>query len=199
MHELAVFIFILCTASIAHAADLDTDAESFLSLDVFDQDIRDKAKHLMEEAEPLTKGDAPYIDYLAEILFDRRESLGSTKAKYERLHVTPDARYTKEVGEKEMELLLKLDKVIKFYEQEVLDKASPKVKEFFEKLEGMMEKPSDYLKWTEDQFVEAIKKLIEGMSEEDIQFTKAGIKEVMVKILLFLSFFIIMADLLNFG
>ncbi|PAV86493.1 hypothetical protein WR25_16909 isoform C [Diploscapter pachys] len=127
MHELVVFIFILCTASIAHAADLDTDAESFLSLDVFDQDIRDKAKHLMEEAEPLTKGDAPYIDYLAEILFDRRESLGSTKVKYERLHVTPDARYTKEVGEKEMELLLKLDKVIKFYEQEVLDKASPKV------------------------------------------------------------------------
>ena len=110
---------------------------------MFDQDIRDKAKHLMEEAEPLTKGDAPYIDYLAEILFDRRESLGSTKVKYERLHVTPDARYTKKVvgfldrtfdliitifqGEKEMELLLKLDKVIKFYEKEVLDKASPKV------------------------------------------------------------------------
>lgn len=110
---------------------------------MFDQDIRDKAKHLMEEAEPLTKGDAPYIDYLAEILFDRRESLGSTKVKYERLHVTPDARYTKKVvgflgrtfdliitifqGEKEMEFLLKLDKVIKFYEKEVLDKASPKV------------------------------------------------------------------------
>ena len=33
------------------------------------------------------------------------------------------------------------------------------MKEFFEKLEGMMEKPSDYLKWTEDQFVEAVKSI----------------------------------------
>ncbi|PAV86490.1 hypothetical protein WR25_16908 [Diploscapter pachys] len=157
-------------------AGANAEAKSFYSLDVFDQDIRGNAKKLLTAAEPLTKGASPYIDMLADIIFDRSVT---SKTKFEEIHDTPDAKFDKKTSEKTNAALLKVDKVIAYYQKEVLNKSSPKVKTFYGKVEKALLKPSPYLKMSEDQIVDNIKSAVEGMSEKEIQDAKEGIKKVM--------------------
>ncbi|PAV86530.1 hypothetical protein WR25_24262 [Diploscapter pachys] len=157
-------------------AGANAEAKSFYSLDVFDQEIRGNAKKLLTAAEPLTKGAGPYIDMLADIIFDRSVT---SKTKFEEIHTTPDARFDKKTSEKTNAALLKVEKVIAYYQKEVLNKSSPKVKTFYGKVEKALLKPSPYLKMSEDQIVDNIKSTVEGMSEKETQDAKEGIKKVM--------------------
>ena len=109
----------------------------------------------------------------------------TSKTKFEEIHDTPDAKFDKKTvcadksnicfslifqSEKTNAALLKLDKVIAYYQKEVLNKSSPKVcdyektvqiqefqvKTFYGKVEKALLKPSPYLKMSEDQIVDNV-------------------------------------------